>query len=254
MTNIELANEYEKQAEIIDSKIKGLTPLLMIYKGNDLYLLKKRIRIYQDMACECKKTAKLLKEFETYDIDEDIDDKNRGDIMDNNCLQETKNFDFVCITDKVRLIQPMGNLTTLGEIYEIGAITEEHFVIRDTKNRLAVASVSVNDFYKYFEKDTKRTWTNWVCLLNDEQTQAIGEYRTNGKKVQVKIGKFRAESSCYTTDIFNLGLGIGIAYCRCFEKVLINKKYNDVIDYNTFENMFKVNQKQLNKLLSYANK
>lgn len=43
MTIDELAREYEGQHKILQNKIKGLKPLLCIYSGEDLLLLRKRI-------------------------------------------------------------------------------------------------------------------------------------------------------------------------------------------------------------------
>ena len=56
----ELAREYEKQYRVLSAKMDALRPLLCVYTGKDLYLLRKRIKIYYDMACECKNTASLL--------------------------------------------------------------------------------------------------------------------------------------------------------------------------------------------------
>ncbi len=50
MTIDELAREYEGQHKILQNKIKGLKPLLCIYSGEDLLLLRKRISVYYDMA------------------------------------------------------------------------------------------------------------------------------------------------------------------------------------------------------------
>lgn len=61
MTKIEkLADEYSQQYNILCAKMDALKPLLCIYRGEDLYLLRKRIKVYYDMACECKRTASLL--------------------------------------------------------------------------------------------------------------------------------------------------------------------------------------------------
>lgn len=57
----ELARDYERQYNILSAKMDALRPLLCVYTGKDLYLLRKRIKIYYDMACECKNTASLLK-------------------------------------------------------------------------------------------------------------------------------------------------------------------------------------------------
>lgn len=60
MTINELAQEYEQQYNVLSAKLDGLRPLLSVYRGNELYLLRKKIKIYYDMACECKRTASLL--------------------------------------------------------------------------------------------------------------------------------------------------------------------------------------------------
>lgn len=60
MTINELAHEYEQQYNVLSAKIDGLRPLLTVYSGNDLYLLRRKIKIYYEMACECKRTASLL--------------------------------------------------------------------------------------------------------------------------------------------------------------------------------------------------
>ncbi len=61
MTIEELAKEYEQQADVLKRKIDGLCPLLRVYQGKDLYMLRKRIKILYDMYVECKNTAELLK-------------------------------------------------------------------------------------------------------------------------------------------------------------------------------------------------
>ena len=56
----ELAREYERQYKVLVAKMDALRPLLCVYQGKELYLLRRRLRIYYDMACECKNTASLL--------------------------------------------------------------------------------------------------------------------------------------------------------------------------------------------------
>ena len=60
MTVEELAREYEAQYRLLVAKVDGLSPLLSVYRGKELYLLRKKIKIYYDMACECKHIASLL--------------------------------------------------------------------------------------------------------------------------------------------------------------------------------------------------
>ena len=57
MTINELAQEYEQQYKILSARLDAMKPLLNVYRGNDLVLLRRKIRIYYDMACECKRTA-----------------------------------------------------------------------------------------------------------------------------------------------------------------------------------------------------
>ena len=60
MTINELAHEYEQQYNILNAKLDAMKPLLCIYRGNDLVLLRRKMKIYYDMACECKRTESLL--------------------------------------------------------------------------------------------------------------------------------------------------------------------------------------------------
>ena len=70
MTIDELAQEYEQQYNSLNTKMDALRPLLCVYSGENLYLLRRRIKIYYDMACECKRTASLLNGY----YEEDNDD------------------------------------------------------------------------------------------------------------------------------------------------------------------------------------
>lgn len=71
MTINELAHEYEQQYKILSARLDAMKPLLNVYRGNDLVLLRRKIRIYYDMACEYKRTASML--FGYYD-EEDLYD------------------------------------------------------------------------------------------------------------------------------------------------------------------------------------
>lgn len=59
----DLAEQYERQYNIINAKIAGLRPLLYVYTGEDLYLLRRRIKTYYEMATECRITAVSLKKY-----------------------------------------------------------------------------------------------------------------------------------------------------------------------------------------------
>lgn len=69
MTIIELAREYEKQYDVLNAKMDGLRPLLRVYTGEDLYRLRRKIKTYYDMACECKQVSTILNHY--YDEEDD---------------------------------------------------------------------------------------------------------------------------------------------------------------------------------------
>lgn len=72
MTIDELAREYEAQYKTISAKMDGLKPLLYIYSGKELLLLRRKLKIYYDMACECKRVGALLSCY--YDDEEEEND------------------------------------------------------------------------------------------------------------------------------------------------------------------------------------
>ncbi len=61
MTIDELAREYEAQYNVLSAKMDAIKPLLCVYSGKELYILRRKLRIYYDMACECRRTASLLR-------------------------------------------------------------------------------------------------------------------------------------------------------------------------------------------------
>ena len=58
-----LADEYEKQYKVLCAKVDGLKPLLSVCRGEDLHLLRRKIKIYYDMACECRKVYFMLSRY-----------------------------------------------------------------------------------------------------------------------------------------------------------------------------------------------
>lgn len=74
MTIDELSREYEKQYKILSAKLDGLKPLLYVYTGEDLFILRRRMKIYYDMACECKRTSSLLSRYYDEETKEDYND------------------------------------------------------------------------------------------------------------------------------------------------------------------------------------
>lgn len=57
-----LCELYEEEYRSLNYRIETFGPLLLLYEGEELYKLRRRIKLYYDMACECKKIVALLKE------------------------------------------------------------------------------------------------------------------------------------------------------------------------------------------------
>jgi len=126
--------------------------------------------------------------------------------------------------DRVVLTKEMGNLKTVGEIYEVANITPSAVVLRDVVSKVAVGAVNIDEFDQYFKKadEVKKGWTDWNHLV-DQSGNIVGFYRTNYKKVQVRTNdNVRAEATCYKDDEFNLFFGLQLAGARCSYKSLKN--------------------------------
>lgn len=129
--------------------------------------------------------------------------------------------------DKVVLIKELNDkIKKVGEVFEIASILDNSFLLRDAKKRIAIGVVSFEDFEKHFVPvNNFKGWTSWMPITGfDGQTDVY--YRTNRRKIQVKFltDNVRAESCCSKADEFNLSFGLQIAYLRCLNKALANKK------------------------------
>ena len=161
--------------------------------------------------------------------------------------------------DKIILTKEFENFRTIGEIFEIANVIEDLFVIRTVKDKVAVGTIKISEFEKYFKKeDYFGKWTKW-CPIIFGNGAYIGEYKTNRKKVFVRIKTpdntyVQSSSTCCKTDEFDLVFGINLAYRRCEKKILTdevkkhsakltesNNKLNDV--NKIIENMYKYSNK-----------
>lgn len=116
--------------------------------------------------------------------------------------------------DKIILTKPLGKLV-VGVKYEVGDISDRYVIIRNAANKVAMAAVDVDEFDEYFVKSLDKVgWTEWEAIFIGDNY--IGSYRTNRKKVQVRLANgVRAEASCNLKyDSFNLNKGVYLAYYR----------------------------------------
>ncbi len=134
--------------------------------------------------------------------------------------------------DRIRLIEPMGVFTNVGEICEVTDIAEGG-VISFRFGGCHLGCMSYDEYLKYFEKaepQKHREWKDWIGkILEFDDIDGINrsievESRTNGKKVQVrtyvKEKYLRAESTCCNSDKFDFHKGFWLAAKRLYVKWL----------------------------------
>lgn len=143
--------------------------------------------------------------------------------------------------DKVIQIKELEKVNLIGNMFEVANFTETAVIIRDAVSKIAVCSVGIDEFDQYFKKaDEVNGWTNWTQMV-DPLDNMIAEYRTNQKKVEVRIMNnmlgypnnkvIRSTATCSKGDEFNLSFGIQLAYLRCERKYLQNEidEYDELI-------------------------
>lgn len=143
--------------------------------------------------------------------------------------------------DKVVLIKEFDKMCAVGQEYEVANITNTAVVLRDTTTKIAVGSICIDDFDKYFTKSLKaKKWTTWTKLIVNDNSVVF--YRTNGVKVQVKsVSNIVGTACCNSGDIFNLYVGIRIAYLRMQNKIL-NTAINKIDMVNNFDDWKKLKE------------
>ena len=155
--------------------------------------------------------------------------------------------------ERVTLTRTMEKLNLVGQTFEVANITETSVVIRDVKTKIAVAAISIDDFDNYFVKDNVNHWIPWTPLV-DVKGNVIAFYRTNGKKVQVKIQNKCGEASCNlkTNDKFDLYFGIQLAYLRCQNKCLVDIRKNYQTAIKQIEGNIRENNHIIKQLMDKA--
>ena len=130
--------------------------------------------------------------------------------------------------DKIKLIKEMGAFKNVGEIWEVTEIAEGG-VISFRFGGYHLGCMSYDEFLKYFEKVEERIWTKWEEVrigfldMNDKMVSVVLRHRNNGKKVQVKCGALKSESSCHSEDVFDFDKGFELATKRLIVKYLDNQ-------------------------------
>lgn len=134
--------------------------------------------------------------------------------------------------DKIKLVHKMGVFDNIGEICEVNDI-QEGGVICFKFGGCHLGCMSYDEYEKYFEKvetPVKRTWSKWSLPfemtfsdIRDGKRTISYQSRTNGKKVQVRSGVFKAEATCCKDDVFDFEKGLTLAKSRLIVKYLDNQ-------------------------------
>lgn len=130
--------------------------------------------------------------------------------------------------DKIRLVKPMGAFKNVGEICEVTDIAEGG-VISFKFGGCHLGCMSYDEFLKYFENVEEKVWTKWEEVrvtfrdMNDKMINITLRHRNNGKKVQVRCGDLKSESSCHSEDVFDFDKGFELATKRLIVKYLGNQ-------------------------------
>lgn len=170
--------------------------------------------------------------------------------------------------DRVILIKEMDSLKIVGQEFEVAnIIRDDTIVLRDAKSKTAVCSIDIESFDEYFAKqEVKMGWTKWTRIV-DPDGNMIAEYRTNQKKVEVRIPNNMIDSdigsngrvihstaTCSQGDEFNLSFGIQLAYLRCERKWLKLKQESYLKRAKVCESKLVETKDIMNKMVASLNK
>lgn len=162
--------------------------------------------------------------------------------------------------DRVVLIKELNEkFCKVGEVFEIANVFENSFLLRDAKTKLAIGTVSFNDFERCFvHEENYKGWTPWI-QFNGFDGQNDCFYKTNRKDVAVKFttDKVRAKSYLHKDNEFSLSFGLNMAYLRCCNKALEKKRAEceiELVRLNTelarINNEIADNKKTIQKMIN----
>ncbi|HBE8485770.1 hypothetical protein RHI49_19795 [Clostridioides difficile] len=141
---------------------------------------------------------------------------------------------------KIRLMKEIQGFEMLkiGDIFVITSVGNNgaiHF-----KTNYGMGFMNYSELKKYFEvaietKKKEHIWSEWrtATVFGTNKTCT---YRTNGKKVEVRMGDFKASATCHDSDEFELNKGVELCLAR-IEVKKANKQVNLVLD--------KINNKEI---------
>ena len=156
--------------------------------------------------------------------------------------------------DKVKAVKPYGIQT--GDVFYVKQVCPDSIKLEDESGTTS-ATIPMTVYDSHFT-NFRESWSVWgqidfdaltgdccsVCPMASYCSYGAGrfltcsdllkiEFRTNGKKVQVRKDGHKASSSCNKTDSFDLSDGLLIAVKRLGEKMIIADTINETDEYIT---------------------
>ncbi|HGM3507372.1 TPA: hypothetical protein ACKOR7_001948 [Clostridioides difficile] len=119
---------------------------------------------------------------------------------------------------KIKLMKEIQGFRMLeiGDIFVITSVGNNgaiHF-----KTDYGMGFMNYSELKKYFEvaietKKKEHIWSEWrtATVFGTNKTY---KYRTNGKKVEVRMGDFKASATCHDSDEFDFNKGIKLCLAR----------------------------------------
>ena len=117
--------------------------------------------------------------------------------------------------DLVRLVKSLPGFDRAGDVFRVEEIHDGDVPVVQFACGYGRGLLSADVFGEYFAKTRELKWTEWQNLLHGDR---VYRYRTNGKRVVLKRGGYRAASSCHPLDPFSLEVGLGLCLQRIAEK------------------------------------
>ena len=120
--------------------------------------------------------------------------------------------------DRIKLVKPIPGLDRVGDVFEVLDILEGGTI--SFKSDYGAGVMSFSEFRKYFEKKNILTWSPWESIRFDDD-DTIYSYRTNNKRIELRLGDIKSSASCHENDEFDLSKGLSLCLARLLVKQLV---------------------------------
>ena len=127
--------------------------------------------------------------------------------------------------DMVKLTKPICDFDRVGNIFLVETIAADN-TPSASKNIVKLSCSYGNGFIsaewlqEHFIKVTTHPWSSWKHVLIGN---CVYQYRTNGKRVTLRLGGLKASASCHPMDSFSLEEGIKICAERIAAKAALKE-------------------------------